>query len=254
MSGDKENGLRKPDGSLIRQLELYRDSGYYPFHMPGHKRQAVTEYLSNPYLEDITEITDFDNLHHAEGILKEAQEYAGKIFRTYKSYFLIHGSTAGILAAVSACTQQGGRILMARNCHKAAYHAVYLRDLKPVYLYPSWNETLGLNGGIDPKDVEDELRIHKDIQAVLVTSPTYDGVVSDIKKIAGSVHKYGIPLIVDEAHGAHFGFHPYFPENALKKGADVVIHSLHKTLPSLTQTALLHINGTIADRDRIRMY
>ena len=239
---------------LDRELYGYGRSEVYPFHMPGHKRQAVTEYLSNPYLEDITEITDFDNLHHAEGILKEAQEYAGKIFRTYKSYFLINGSTAGILAAVSACTQQGGRILMARNCHKAAYHAVYLRDLKPVYLYPSWNETLGLNGGIDPKDVEDELRIHKDIQAVLVTSPTYDGVVSDIKKIAGSVHKYGIPLIVDEAHGAHFGFHDYFPENANRLGADIVIHSVHKTLPSLTQTALLHMNGSIVDRKRVERY
>ena len=190
MALDFKGALEMDRGKYLdRELYGYGRSEVYPFHMPGHKRQAVTEYLSNPYLEDITEITDFDNLHHAEGILKEAQEYAGKIFRTYKSYFLINGSTAGILAAVSACTQQGGRILMARNCHKAAYHAVYLRDLKPVYLYPSWNETLGLNGGIDPKDVEDELRIHKDIQAVLVTSPTYDGVVSDIKKIYKAAHK-----------------------------------------------------------------
>ena len=239
---------------LDRELYGYGRSEVYPFHMPGHKRQAVTEYLSNPYLEDITEITDFDNLHHAEGILKEAQEYAGKIFRTYKSYFLINGSTAGILAAASACTQQGGRILMARNCHKAAYHAVYLRDLKPVYLYPSWNETLGLNGGIDPKDVEDELRIHKDIQAVLVTSPTYDGVVSDIKKISNAAHKYGIPLIVDEAHGAHFPFHDFFPESALYSGGDIVIQSLHKTLPSLTQTALLHLQSELVSRERLETF
>lgn len=239
---------------LDRELYEYGRKKVYPFHMPGHKRRAVTEYLNNLYLEDITEITDFDNLHHAEGILKEAQEYAEKIFRTYKSYFLINGSTGGILAAVSACTQRGGRILMARNCHKAAYHAVYLRNLSPVYLYPSWNETLGLNGGIDPKDVEEELRIHKDIQAVLITSPTYDGVVSDIKRISNAAHKYGVPLIVDEAHGAHFPFHDFFPESALYSGGDIVIQSLHKTLPSLTQTALLHFQSELVSREKLETF
>lgn len=239
---------------LDRELYEYGRKKVYPFHMPGHKRRAVTEYLNNPYLEDITEITDFDNLHHVEGILKEAQEYAEKIFRTYKSYFLINGSTSGILAAVSACTQRGGRILMARNCHKAAYHAVYLRNLSPVYLYPSWNKTLGLNGGIDPKDVEEELRIHKDIQAVLITSPTYDGVVSDIKRISNAAHKYGVPLIVDEAHGAHFPFHDFFPESALYSGGDIVIQSLHKTLPSLTQTALLHLQSELVSREKLETF
>lgn len=239
---------------LDRELYEYGQKRIYPFHMPGHKRQTVTEYLKNPYLEDITEITGFDNLHHAEGILKEAQEYAEKIFETDKSYFLINGSTAGILAAVSACTQRGGKILMARNCHKAAYHAVYLRNLRPVYLYPFWNETLGLNGGIDPEDVETELRTHKDIQAVLVTSPTYDGVVSDIKRISNIVHKYGVPLIVDEAHGAHFPFHDFFPESALYSGGDIVIQSLHKTLPSLTQTALLHLQSELVSREKLETF
>ena len=239
---------------LDRELYEYGQKRIYPFHMPGHKRQTVTEYLKNPYLEDITEITGFDNLHHAEGILKEAQEYAEKIFETDKSYFLINGSTAGILAAVSACTQRGGKILMARNCHKAAYHAVYLRNLRPVYLYPFWNETLGLNGGIYPEDVETELRTHKDIQAVLVTSPTYDGVVSDIKRISNIVHKYGVPLIVDEAHGAHFPFHDFFPESALYSGGDIVIQSLHKTLPSLTQTALLHLQSELVSREKLETF
>lgn len=239
---------------LDRELYEYGQKRIYPFHMPGHKRQTVTEYLKNPYPEDITEITGFDNLHHAEGILKEAQEYAEKIFETDKSYFLINGSTAGILAAVSACTQRGGKILMARNCHKAAYHAVYLRNLRPVYLYPFWNETLGLNGGIDPEDVETELRTHKDIQAVLVTSPTYDGVVSDIKRISNIVHKYGVPLIVDEAHGAHFPFHDFFPESALYSGGDIVIQSLHKTLPSLTQTALLHLQSELVSREKLETF
>ena len=175
--------------------------------MPGHKRQTVTEYLKNPYLEDITEITGFDNLHHAEGILKEAQEYAEKIFETDKSYFLINWKY-GRNPGGCICLHTAGRKNPdgKRTAIKLLIMQLYLRNLRPVYLYPFWNETLGLNGGIDPEDVETELRTHKDIQAVLVTSPTYDGVVSDIKRISNIVHKYGVPLIVDEAHGAHFPF------------------------------------------------
>ena len=184
---------------LDRELYQYGRGQTYPFHMPGHKRQAVTPYLTDPWKEDITEITGFDNLHHAEGILKEAQEYAAGIFRAEQTWFLINGSTAGLLAAVSACTSPGGKILMARNCHKAVYHAAYLRQLKTVYLYPSREMSLGLNGGISPEDVEIALEKHRDIQAVLITSPTYDGILSDVEKIAQAAHRYGIPLIVDEA-------------------------------------------------------
>ena len=239
---------------LDRELYKYGRGEAYPFHMPGHKRQAVTPYLENPYLEDITEITGFDNLHHAEGILKEAQEYGAEIFRAKQTYFLINGSTAGILAAVSACTKPGGKLLMARNCHKAAYHAACLRELETVYLYPSWEESLGLNGGICPEDVEAALAADGEIQAVLITSPTYDGILSDVKKIAETVHRYGIPLIVDEAHGAHLPFHDYFPESALYQGGDIVIQSLHKTLPSLTQTAVLHNQSELVSRERLERF
>ena len=239
---------------LDRALYEYGRGKAYPFHMPGHKRRTVTPYLENPYLEDITEITGFDNLHHAEGILKEAQEYGAEIFRTKKSYFLINGSTSGILAAVSACTKPGGKLLMARNCHKAAYHAAYLRELETVYLYPSWEGRLGFNGGICPEDVEAALAADRDIQAVLITSPTYDGIVSDIKKIGEAAHKYGIPLIVDEAHGAHLPFHDFFPESALYQGGDIVIQSLHKTLPSLTQTAVLHDQSELISRERLERF
>lgn len=239
---------------LDRELHKYGRGNVYPFHMPGHKRQAVTPYLENPYLEDITEITGFDNLHHAEGILKEAQEYGAEIFRAKQTYFLINGSTAGILAAVSACTKPGGKLLMARNCHKAAYHAACLRELETVYLYPSWEESLGLNGGICPEDVETALAADGEIQAVLLTSPTYDGVLSDVKKIAETAHRYGVPLIVDEAHGAHLPFHDYFPESALYQGGDIIIQSLHKTLPSLTQTAVLHNQSDLVSRERLERF
>ena len=239
---------------LDEALYEYSQTDFYPFHMPGHKRNFLPDTMKNFYDIDITEITDFDNLHHAEGILKENQQLAAKLYGADFTYFLINGSTAGILAAVSACTKRNGKLLMARNCHKAVYHGAYLRGLRTTYLYPSYESTCGLNGKILPADVEKALEKDKDIQAVLITSPTYEGIVSDVKSIAEIVHKYNIPLIVDEAHGAHFSFHSEFPVSALDFGADVVIHSLHKTLPSPTQTALLHIRGKRVDINKVETF
>ena len=237
-------------GELFDKLANYGNSGIYPFHMPGHKRQKTVDF--NPYKIDITEIEGFDNLHHAEGVLLEAQKKAEKLYGSEESHFLINGSTAGILSAVSACAKK--TVLIARNCHKAVYHAALIRNLDVYYVYPEIQEEFMLNGGINPADVERSLEEHPEIEAVVITSPTYDGIVSDVKRIAEIAHAHKKPLIVDEAHGAHFGFHPYFPENANQQGADVVIHSVHKTLPAPTQTALFHMNGNLADREAVRKY
>lgn len=244
---------------LYKKLKDYASSDYYGFHMPGHKRNSSVTGAELPYAIDITEIEGFDDLHHADGLLRQAQERAASVCRAEETHYLVNGSTVGILSAVLGCTHRGDRILMARNCHKSVYNAVFLNELRPVYLYPkllsSGEMRAGdLNGPVTAPQVEQALEENADIRAVVITSPTYDGIVSDIRAIAQCVHRKGIPLIVDEAHGAHFGFHPYFPENGNELGADVVIHSLHKTLPSLTQTALLHMNGTLADRERVRMY
>lgn len=239
---------------LYKKLSSYGASDYYAFHMPGHKRNAAITGVNLPYSIDITEIEGFDDLHHADGILKELQENAARVFHAEETHYLVNGSTVGLLSAVMGCTEKGGRILMARNCHKSVYNAVYMNELRPVYIYPEFSEETDLNGEIQVKQVKELLEQYKDIQAVVIVSPTYDGVISDVGAIAEIVHKYEIPLIVDEAHGAHFGFHPYFPKNANMKGADVVIHSLHKTLPSLTQTALLHMNGRYANREKVRSY
>lgn len=237
-------------GELFDALRVYGKSNTYPFHMPGHKRQMTSCF--NPCEIDITEIEGFDNLHHAEGILLKAQQRAAKLYGSEETHFLINGSTAGILSAVSACAQK--TLLLARNCHKSAYHAAFIRNLDVHYVYPEVQEEFLLNGGIRPADVEQKLLEHPEIEAVLLTSPTYDGIVSDIKKIAEIVHRHGKPLIVDEAHGAHFGFSDYFPENSVSLGADIVIHSLHKTLPAYTQTALLHVNGKLVNREKLRFF
>lgn len=240
-------------GILYDRLKEYSDSDYYGFHMPGHKR-VFKPADELPYELDITEIEGFDDLHHAQGILKEAQERAAGVFGAQETHFLVNGSTVGILSALLGCTDRGDTVLVARNCHKSVYHAIEMQGLIPVYLYPEFDPEVCLNAGISAEAVERALKEQPQARAVVIVSPTYDGVVSDVSAIARIVHEKGLPLIVDEAHGAHFGFHPYFPESSNARGADIVIHSLHKTLPSLTQTALLHMNGKIVDRGRVREY
>ena len=239
---------------LYDKLKAYSESDFYAFHMPGHKRNKALLGIELPYDLDITEIDGFDDLHHADGILKEEQERAARVFGAEESHFLVNGSTAGILSAVMGCTHRGDKILVARHCHKSIYHAIYMNGLVPRYVYPEFDISMHMNGEISKEDVAKALAAEPDIKAVVIVSPNYDGVVSDVKGIAEVAHSYKIPLIVDEAHGPHFGFHPAFPERANDLGADVVINSLHKTLPSLTQTAILHINGKFANRRRIKKY
>ena len=270
-------------GWLDQALENYSRSDIYPFHMPGHKRRKIEQIGGNPTETgnvkkdevkthdeqrydtqikcvnaditdiDITEIDGFDNLHHPEGILKAAQQRMAQLCGADQSFFLVNGSTAGLLAAVSAAVPRGGKILIARNCHKAVYHACFLRQLQVSYLYPAFTE-FGIQGSILPAQVGEALAENPGIQAVLITSPTYDGVVSDIQSISNIVHAHGIPLIVDEAHGAHFGFCDYFPQKALEQGADLVIESMHKTLPSYTQTAALHMKYGRVESDEVQRY
>lgn len=241
-------------GTLYERLKNYGESDHYGFHMPGHKRQTGIPGMEKLYQIDITEIEGFDDLHHPRGILKEAQERAARVFQAEETHFLINGSTVGILSALAGVTRRGDTVLVARNCHKSVYHAIYMKELKPVYLYPGFDQETGLNTQISPEDVRRALEADPTIRAVVIVSPTYEGIVSDVEKIGEEAHAKWIPLIVDEAHGAHFGFHPYFPGNSNTKGADLVVQSLHKTLPSLTQTALLHMNGSYVDRREVRRH
>ncbi|WP_242939765.1 aminotransferase class I/II-fold pyridoxal phosphate-dependent enzyme [Roseburia sp. 499] len=251
LKGTIMNHNFEQDIYLDKKLATLENSDYYPFHMPGHKRQSID--FPNPYKIDITEIDSFDNLHHAEGILQEAQKRASDLYHTKETFYLINGSTCGILSAISAALPRGGTLLMGRNCHKAAYHAAFLRQLKTIYLMPAMTD-FGIMGSIRPQDIADALEKNPDIHGVFLTSPTYDGVVSDIRTIAEIVHAHNLPLIVDEAHGAHFRFAEEFPISALECGADIVIHSVHKTLPCFTQTALLHVNSDRVPLNSIKSF
>lgn len=240
--------------TLYDRLVAYCRSNLYPYHMPGHKRRGIADALSDAFGIDITEIDGFDNLHQAEGLIKQAQERAARLYGAEETFFLVNGSTCGVLAAICAATEKGDTLLMARNCHKSAYHAAFLQELRVRYLYPSQIAEYDIADAIAPVDVEEALERFPECGAVVVTSPTYEGIVSDIGEISRIVHEKGKILIVDEAHGAHFGMADGMPENAVRQGADIVIHSLHKTLPSMTQTALLHVNGPRVDRMKIQRY
>lgn len=240
---------------LYEALSAYVKTDAYPYHMPGHKRNTGVVSFDDPFSFDITEIDGFDNLHHAEGILRECMENAARIYGSKKSYFLVNGSSCGLLAAISACVPRGGTIAAARNCHKAAYHGMLLRQLETVYLWPKAVPGWSFLGGVTPDTVEEALTDHGAL-AVLITSPTYEGICLDVRAIAEIAHKHGAVLIVDSAHGAHFPFGASagFPESALCQGADVVIESLHKTLPSLTQTAILHVGSDRVSIEKLEYF
>ena len=236
---------------LKQKLLQYGSEDIYPMHMPGHKRNLNMVSMGEPYAIDITEIHGFDDLHDAKGALAHGMERAAKLFGSEETYYLVNGSSCGILAAITASVEKGDAVLVARNCHKSVYHALELYHLEPRYILPSMDDAFGICGSIMPEDIASALQRHPEVKAVILTSPTYEGIVSDVEAIASIVHGYGIPLIVDEAHGAHFSFSDMFPKSALRLGADLVVQSLHKTLPSLTQTAVLHCNGNLVDRTKL---
>jgi len=229
---------------------LYKkiNSKVYPFHMPGHKRNS--NFLFYDIINyDFTELEDTDNLYNANGIIKESLKQISYYFNADESYFLVNGSSGGIIAAILSCVNENEKVIVSRNCHKSVYNALILSGAVPIYIMPELTDK-GMQGGISPYHLEDIIKENKDISAVVITSPTYEGFCSDIDEISRIVHKYNKILIVDEAHGAHFAFSDYFPESSVSK-ADIVIQSWHKTLPVLTQCSVMHINGNRINRDKL---
>lgn len=248
---------------MLGKLEAYSKENIVPMHMPGAKRNSelIGRYMDDmpaPYDIDITEIDGFDNMHNADGMIKKAFEKTAVLYGADESLFLVNGSTAGNMAAICGVTDKGDSIIVARNCHISVYNAIILNELDANYVYPQYDDEYGYYKGISLREIKDTVEknesMGKDIKAVVITSPTYEGNVSDIKNIAAYLHEHNIPLIVDEAHGAHFKFSCEFPQTAVEQGADIVINSVHKTLPSLTQTAVMHINYGYVNVSKVKRY
>lgn len=242
--------MAEKEALLLKYIEDYVTAGNLPMHMPGHKRNdALAPYLKKlGAAYDMTEIAGFDNLHGAEDILLESMKRASRLWGSEETLFLVNGSSCGVLAAVSIAVKRGEKILVSRNCHMSVYNALELCGAEPVFIMPPADEEFEIYLSLTPSDVRRALQQNPDIRAVMLTSPTYEGVISDIAGICEAAHMRGVPVLVDEAHGSHLGFCDFFTGGAVSAGADIVIQSLHKTLPSLTQTAVAHIGGTLINR------
>ncbi len=238
------------------------------FHMPGHKGSALyRRYGYGDFLDsiidcDITEIPGADNLFQTEGILKAAQDEYSSLYGSKKSYLLINGTSGGVIAAIMAAVPKGKKLIMARNCHKSIYNSLVLGGIEPVYAYPEMIEEYGIAGEITPYEIDRLLTENPDAEAVILPSPNYYGICSDVSNIAETVHRHNKVLIVDQAHGAHLKFfsdcgYADMPKSAEEQGADIVVNSIHKTLASFTQSAVLNLMSDRVDNytleDRLQM-
>ena len=234
---------------IVDALRNYYENPTLQFHIPGHtKGKAIFKDFKKLVGEKVLciDTTDeFDNLgtlHPATGPIKAAQELAAQAFGAKKTFFLLNGSTAGNLALAMSLTKKGQKIIVNRNCHRSVLTGLMISGAEPIWFCPNKIEDWSVWGNLDANKIEELIQNNKDVSMVWITNPTYEGVVSDIKSISKVCKKYGIPLIVDEAHGCLWNFNKHLPETALKLGADAVVHSLHKTGGSMSQSSMLHIS------------
>ena len=245
---------------LLDFLEKHAGKKPVSFHMPGHKgsgifrRYGYDAFLENFMDMDVTEIPGADNLFAADGVIAELQERYAQLYGVRKSWLMVNGTSGALIASILATVPRGGKIIMARNCHKSVFNGVRLAGAIPIYARPRLIEEYGIAGEVAPAEIQELINTNPDAAAILITSPNYYGVCSDIKSIADMAHDAGMILIVDQAHGAHLKFFGEYgeaeennqsgiklPGSAEELGADIVANSTHKTLASMTQSAILNL-------------
>lgn len=233
---------------FFEAVKKYVKSPNIRFHMPGHAGKGlgsskdISFQEKNLFKADLTEIDALDDLQNPTGILLEAQNKVAEIYDAEATFFLVNGSTIGMQALIMAATAQNKRVLVARNCHKSVISGIILAGAQPTFFQPTWIKPWGLYAPVNPQAIAEILGTDPSLKTVVITSPAYDGTVSDIRDIADICNHFNATLIVDESHGGHFNFCSRFPQNAIKQGADAVVHSLHKTCGALTQTAILNVS------------
>ena len=242
---------------LVDALKRCANRENSPFHTPGHKRgQGISNrhqqlFGTAAFQADLPELPELDNLFAPEGVILQAQRLAAEAFGAEQTWFLANGSTCGIEAAILATCGPGDKLILPRNVHSSAISGLILSGAIPIYVSPPYSRHWDLPLGLAQREIAIALSAHPDAKAVLIVSPTYQGICSDVKAIAHLTHSYDIPLLVDEAHAPHFAFHPELPASALASGADIAIQSAHKVLSAFTQSALLHAQGSRIDRHQL---
>lgn len=243
---------------LYHQLVKHDRKNSISFHVPGHKNGEIWgnqfQYFQNLLKLDVTELTDLDDLHCPDGVIKEAQELLSSLYGTEQSYFLVNGSTVGNLAMMLSVLSENDLVLVQRNSHKSILNGVELTGATPIFLDPDFNEEWGVSGGVSPQMVERALDLYENIKAIVLTYPNYYGLVNDLESIITLAHSRNIPVLVDEAHGAHFITGGAFPISAVQLGADLVVQSAHKTLPAMTMGSFLHINSRYISFENVEKY
>jgi arginine decarboxylase len=242
---------------LLNTLKACAERPHAPFYTPGHKRgQGISSSLTDVFGQsvfrvDLPELAELDNLFSPNGVIHQAQQLAAETFGASQTWFLVNGSTCGIEAAILATCGTGDKIILPRNVHSSAIAGLILSGAIPIFVYPEYDTVLDIAHSVTPQAVQAALEQHPDVKAVFMVYPTYYGVCGDARAIASLAHQHNIPLLVDEAHGAHFAFHPQLPTPALAAGADLTVQSTHKVLGAMTQASMLHLQGNRIDPDRV---
>lgn len=244
---------------LFSALKRHWEASPLSGHVPGHKFGEVFPAGARGYFEDIlkldvTEISGLDDLHDPEGIIEESQMLAAELYGAEETFFLVNGSTVGNLAMIMSTCMRGGKVLVQRNCHKSILSGVELAGAEPIFISCEVDERMGVAVSIKPALLKEALETIDGIEAVVLTNPNYYGVAMELDELVALIHAYDIPVLVDEAHGAHFVLGEPFPKTALASGADIVVQSAHKTLPAMTMASFLHVQGERVKRDRVAYY
>lgn len=243
---------------LVERLVAFNEKNPISFHVPGHKYGTLSglpEAFRSALSFDVTELNGLDDLHQPEEVIADAQWKLSRLYDTDASYFLVNGSTVGNLAMIYATCRAGDMVVVQRNAHKSIFNALELVGAKPVLLTPSWDEETASIGVVGVEQVRQALSLYPKVKAVILTYPTYYGVAgSELEDIVTVAHEKEVPVLVDEAHGAHFVIGGPFPKSALELGADVVVHSAHKTLPAMTMASFLHVKSSLICQKRVSKY
>lgn len=250
--------MRNSNRPLIEALTKFKEANPISFHVPGHKGgilSGLPTELRTALQYDFTELEGLDDLHEPSGVIEEAQQKLSSLYGSDRSFFLVNGSTVGNLAMVYAACREGETVIVQRNAHKSIFHAIELTGARPVFVSPVWDVSTKTAGTVTTAQVGKALKAYPEAKAVILTYPTYYGLTgTELEETIKICHTYGVPVLVDEAHGAHFVVGEPFPRSALEMGADVVVHSAHKTLPAMTMASFLHVRSDFIAVEKVARY